>query len=126
MKTVLALVLAALPLAADTVILRDRSVVEGKVKRSAKALAVGGKSHSLRDVLLWEDAGGLVKYEASFRARMKAYRILSNRSVVAAAVPLVEKAIAAGARDAARTLLERAERAGLDPKRAASFGASIC
>jgi len=114
-RTTLVLLLLAALAAADRVVLKDRTVLEGTVVAGDGTLAVGGKTVPLADVLLWEDGGDVPRHFGSLESHMKAYRVLTDRLVLAACEEAFPRAV--GAEDG-RAILERAERAGLDAKEA--------
>lgn len=115
------LLCAAALASADTVVLRDGTILEGSVTKGATALAVGGEPASLTDVLLWEDDALLPRSAPSFEAHVKACATLADRQLVATCRQRFPGLLGAGAVDAARTTLERAALAGLPAKEAADF-----
>ncbi len=121
----LLLALAAAAAAADLVVLRDRTIVEGSVTRGDKTLSVGGQSFPLTEVLLWETADGETRYAPTLDGQLKAYRELADRRLLAACAAALPKAVQAGARDSAREILVEAERAGLSAEQAEEWDRKI-
>jgi hypothetical protein len=120
MRLFVLLALAAFA-AADTVVLRDGTILEGSVTKGETALAVGGEPAPLAEVLLWEDAALLPRNTPSFEAHARACAALADRQLLAACRQRFPELLAAGAVDEARTALERAALAGLPAKEAADF-----
>ncbi len=115
-------VLAATALAAaDTVVLRDGTILAGSVTKGETALAVDGQPTPLADVLLWESDALLPLAPLDVEAHVKACRAIANEKLVVEARRLFPELVAAGAVDQARTTLERAARAGLSWKEAAEW-----
>ncbi|MDH3590467.1 MAG: hypothetical protein OER88_01215 [Planctomycetota bacterium] len=98
---------------ADTVVLRDRTVLEGAVAKSEKALTVAGKTVPLADVLAWEDGDTVAQYAASFRDHYDACLILADRERLRICLERLPKATN---KAAAWELLATAAECGLDPK----------
>ena len=101
--------------AADTVVLRDRTVLEGSVSKSGSTLKVGGKSIPLDDVLLWEDGDGLAQFTASTADHIDGCAVLADRESLKRCTAAFAKATAAGNGALAWELLARASECGLDP-----------
>ncbi|MGQ0612314.1 MAG: hypothetical protein ACT4PV_00990 [Planctomycetaceae bacterium] len=108
---------------ADTVVLKDGSVLEEAVAREESALRVGAKAVALRQVLLWEDAEGRPLYAPSHAALLRAYGILASRETLRRCREAFPKAVEAADAAAAFALLQRAEEAGLDMKEAEAWQA---
>lgn len=121
----LLLALATTAAAADVVVLRDRTIVEGAVTKGAKTLSVGGQSYPLSEVLLWETADGETRYAPTLDGQLKAYRELADRRLLAACTRALPKAIQAGAQESAREILVQAERAGLSAEQAEEWERKI-
>lgn len=102
---------------ADTVVLRDRAVLEGDVVKSGDKLTVAGETVPFTHVILWEDGDGTPKHAPSFRDHLDACRLLADRERVRRCLELLPKAVAAGAKAVAWDLLATAGEAGLDLKR---------
>jgi hypothetical protein len=107
--------------AADTVVLRDRTILEGTVSKGDASLTVGGRAVPLDEVLLWEDDNGLALHAPSFEAHLDACRALAVRERLALCRKLYPEALAAGAVDAARETIELAALSGLAAKEAAEW-----
>lgn len=125
MTRVLFLLLPAALAAADTVVLRDRTILEGSVTKGDKALAVAGRSVPLEEVLLWEDDKGLALLAPSFDAQLDACRALAVRDRLAECRKRFPEAVQAGAVDAAREMIELAAISGLPGKEAATWEAQL-
>jgi len=126
MNRVLVTLLLATALAgADTVVLRDRTILEGAVTKGEKALAVAGRTVPLDEVLLWENDAGLAQFSPSFEAQMDACRALAIRDRLAECRKRFPEAVAAGAVDAARAMLELAAISGLPAKEGADWDAQL-
>ncbi|MCK6459283.1 MAG: hypothetical protein L6Q95_05240 [Planctomycetes bacterium] len=121
MRTLATILLVPALAAADTVVLRDRTILEGPVTRSDASLAVAGRSVPLDEVLLWEDEKGLALHAPSFEAQLDACRALAVRERLAQCRKLFPEAVAAGAVDAAREMLVLAALSGLPAKEAADW-----
>jgi len=124
-RVLLFLCAAATLAAADTVVLRDRTIHTGSVTQSGESLAVGGKSVPLAEVLLWEDDSGNARHTPDFAAHVDACVALAERDTLALCRQRFAEAIAAGAVDAARAILRRAALTGLPPKEMAEWEAQI-
>jgi len=126
MNRVLApLLLAAALCHADTVVLRDRTILEGSATKGEKALTVGGRTVPLDEVLLWEDGKGLALFTPSFEGQLDACRELAVRERLAECRKRFPEAVAAGAADAARQMLELAAVSGLPAKEVAEWDAQL-
>ncbi|MEM8883971.1 MAG: hypothetical protein AAGD14_07885 [Planctomycetota bacterium] len=109
----------------DTVVLRDRTILEGEVTASGENLQVAGRSVPNSDVLLWEDDAGKLKNEPVLRDQLRAYRVIVDRQLRTRCRELITKAIEAGAGDTARALLQQGDRLGLEPNELDAFKAKI-
>ncbi|MHC4973371.1 MAG: hypothetical protein ACYTG3_13670 [Planctomycetota bacterium] len=121
----LLLVLTTAAVAADVVVLRDRTLLEGAVTKGAKTLSVDGQSYPLTEVLLWENGEGETQYAPTLDGQLKAYRELADRRTLAACAAALPKAIEKGARESAREILVQAERAGLTAEQAEEWDRKI-
>ena len=123
----LALALLCSVAAADRVVLRDLTILVGEASKRAdgKSLTIGSTSVDLDEVLLWEDDEGRLKYTPSRRAQFKALRTLGDELELERVKRELPKAVAAGAGDAARAMLERAERAGMDSREAEGWARKV-
>ncbi|MHC4492046.1 MAG: hypothetical protein ACYTDU_10515 [Planctomycetota bacterium] len=121
----LLLALSTAAAAADIVVLRDRTILEGTVTKGGQSLAVDGRSVPLADVLLWETGGGETRYAPTLDGQLKAYRELADRLLLAACTNALPNAIQKGARESAREILEQAERAGLSAEAAEEWDRKI-
>ncbi|MFI5403704.1 MAG: hypothetical protein ACHQ1G_12275, partial [Planctomycetota bacterium] len=117
----IALLATAALVAADTVVLRDGTILEGSVTKGATALAVGGEPAPLADVLLWEGDALLPLNAPSFEAHALACAALADRQLLAESRKRFPELLAAGAADAARLTLMRAALAGLPAPEAADW-----
>ncbi len=117
------LCLAAPAAVGDTVVLKDGRILEGAVVREETALRAEGSAVPLRQVLLWEDAGGRPSYAPSHAALLRAYGTLANRETIRRCREAFPKAVEAGDAAAAFALLQRAEEAGLEMKDAEAWQA---
>jgi len=109
----LLLALTTAAVAADVVVLRDRTILEGTATKGESALAVDGRSVPLADVLLWETGKGETRYAPTLDGQLKAYRELADRLLLTACTTALPEAIRTGAQGSAQEILEQAERAGL-------------
>ncbi|HEX5138161.1 MAG TPA: hypothetical protein VFY93_14390 [Planctomycetota bacterium] len=120
-RTLASLLLVSALAAADTVVLRDRAILEGGVTKTDAALSVAGRSVPLDEVLLWEDGKGLAQFTPSFDAQLDACRALAVRARLETCRKGFPEALAAGATDAAKEMLELAALSGLPGKEAAEW-----
>jgi hypothetical protein len=109
----LLLALTAATAAADVVVLRDRTILEGPVTKGGSTLTVDSHTVPLAEVLLWEAGKGETRYAPTLDGQLKAYRELADRLLLAACAKALPEAIRKGARESAQEILEQAERAGL-------------
>ncbi len=121
MRTLATLLLVPALAAADTVVLRDRTILEGPVAKGDASLTVAGRAVPLDEVLLWEDDKGLALHAPSFEAQLDACRAIAVRDRLALCRKLFPEAVAAGAVDAAREMLVLAAMSGLPAKEAADW-----
>jgi hypothetical protein len=121
MRNLASILLVCTFAAADTVVLRDRTILEGAVSKSDASLSVAGRSVPLAEVLLWEDDKGLALHTPSFDAQFDACRAIAVRARLEQCRKLFPEAVAAGAVDAAREMLELAALSGLPAKEAADW-----
>jgi hypothetical protein len=119
------LLVLATAAAADIVVLRDRTILEGAVTKGDQSLTVDGQRLPLTEVLLWETADGETRYAPTFDGQLKAYRELADRLLLQKCAVALPKAIEKGAREAAREILVQAERAGLPPEEAEEWDRKI-
>lgn len=124
-RTLASLLLAAALAAADAVVLRDRTILEGAVTKGEKALSVAGRTVALDEVLLWEDDAGHALFAPSFEAQMDACRALAVKQRLAECRTRFPEALAAGAVEAARQMLELAAISGLPASEAAEWDARL-
>jgi hypothetical protein len=120
-----ALLLAAALAAADTVVLRDRTILEGGVTKGDKGLEAGGRTVPLEEVLLWENDRGEAQHAPSFEAHLDGCAAIAERELLAECRKRFPEMLAAGAVGAARDTLVRAVVAGLPPKEAAQWESSL-
>ncbi len=99
---------------ADTVVLRDRTVLDGSVSKSGESITVAGKKFAKTNVLLWEDGDGVAQYSASFRDHLDGCYALANRERLKLCLAALPQAIASGAGAHAWELLAAAADSGLD------------
>jgi hypothetical protein len=111
--------------AADIVVLRDRTILEGAVTKGDKTLTAGSRTLPLHEVILWEDKQGIARYTPGFERLLQAYGVLADREALQACLDLLPQAVEASAASVARRLLARAERAGLAPKDAERWAKQI-
>jgi hypothetical protein len=121
----LLLALATAAAAADVVVLRDRTVLEGAVTKGDQSLTVDGRSVPLSEVLLWENGDGETQYAPALDGQLKAYRELADRRLLAACTVALPMAIRQGAQESAREILVQAERAGLTAEQAEEWDRKI-
>ena len=121
----LLLALTTAAAAADIVVLRDRTILEGTVTKGGSTLTVDGRSVPLADVLLWETGKGETRHAPTLDGQLKAYRELADRLLLAACVTALPEAIRKGARESAQEILEQAERAGLPAEEAEEWDRKI-
>lgn len=119
------LLLAPAFAAGDTVVLRDRTILEGAVSKADTSVSVAGRSVPLDEVLLWEDDKGLARFAPSFDAQLDACRALAVRERLALCRKQFPEAVAQGAVDAAREALELAALSGLPANEAAEWDKQI-
>ena len=110
---------------ADTVVLRDRTVLTGEVTRTDGALAVQDRTFPIDEVMLWEDDQGVIRLDTPLAEQLEAYRILADRAGLETCRERLAQAVEAGAGKAAARLLARAEHLGLDPKQAEVWEAKL-
>jgi hypothetical protein len=119
------LLLVAAAAAGDTVVLRDQTILEGAVTKSDTSLTVGSHSVPLDEVLLWEDEKGVAQYSPSFEGELEACRAMAVRERLAECRKRFPEAIAAGAIEPARKMLELAALSGLPEKEAAEWDQTL-
>jgi hypothetical protein len=110
---------------ADTVVLRDRTILDGDAAKAGDKLTVAGETVPMSHVILWEGADGTPKHAPSFRDHLDACRLLADRERVSKCMELLPKAVEAGAKDVAWDLLTSAGEAGLDLKRTKEWRAKL-
>jgi len=125
MRTLGFLLLLSVGAAADVVVLRDRTILEGEASASGEKISIAGRTVGTDEVLLWEGADGAPRNEPTLRDQMRAYDALNDRAMLARCRDLIPKAIEAKAGTSARTLLAEAERLGMDPAEVDRFAAAI-
>ena len=122
----LGMILFACALAtADTVVLRDGTILSGAVKKAGQKLSVGGRSVPLPEVLLWENAEGAAQYAPDAAAHARACEVLAGKSIIETCRKLLDTALGGDDTESARKLLARAETAGLDGKQADAWAKKI-
>ena len=87
---------------ADTVVLRDRTVLAGAANRAGDVVDIAGRKVPVGEVLLWEDDAGLLKLETPLFGQVEGYRILADRAALAKCLDLLPKAAEGGAGRSAR------------------------
>jgi len=126
MRTTACLLLLAALAAADVVVLRDRTILEGAAEKKGDAVAIAGRTVPLAEVLLWEDGEkSAPKNDPSLRDQLRAYDALHDRKMLERCRDLLPKAIEAKAGGSARALLVEAERLGMDPDEVDAFAKKI-
>ena len=113
MRTLSLILMTCALAAADTVVMTDGTVLDGKVTKTDKDLSVGERSVPLGEVLLWENPAGIAQFSPSADAHVSACGILSGKGVIRTCRKLLDTAIGADDIESARAVLARAERAGL-------------
>ena len=110
---IVALVCAAA--GADTIVLRDGTILEGTVERTVRP----------QSVLVWEKDDGTLKQPAEWDDQLRGYRLLADRTTLAQCRTALPRANEVKDSRALRILLDRAEQAGLDPKKAESWSRKL-
>ena len=127
MRRLLVLLLAAAAARADVVVDRDGNLLRGtaEVRRDEGAVSVGAKTLPLEQVYLVEDDAGRLLYAPDFEARVRGYEYVANELVRDDYVRVVRAALQVEDVVLASLALERAERAGLANREAASLKTRI-
>jgi len=127
MTRVAALLLCAALAAADVVVTSDRTVLTGAAHQPAagKDVTIGGTKIPLDELLLWEADDGTLRHAPDLAAHLLGVRVLAEGESLRLCLDMLPKAVAEGASGDARALLDRAERAGLEPKEAETWEARI-
>ncbi len=109
------LALACAAVRADTIVLRDGTILEGAVERTVRP----------QSVLVWERDDGTLKQPAEWNDQLRGYRLLADRTTLAQCKTALPGTHEVKDADALRILLDRAEQAGLDPKKAESWSRKL-
>ena len=111
--------------AADLVVLRDGSILEGAASRTGDRVTVAARTVAITEVVYWEGADRLPRYAPTPKDHIRGCAMIANREVVALCAERLEKAIASKDPATARKLLRRAERAGLPAEDAGNWTTRI-
>ena len=112
--------------AADFVILKDRTILEGTATAVGKdKVSIGGRTVGFDELLLWQDAEGKALNDPTLTDQMRAYDTLNDRATLEICREWIPKAIEAKAGGSARTLLAEAERLGMPAAEVDGFSPKV-
>jgi len=99
---------------ADTIVLRDGTIVEGAAKASGDGkITIGARTLKPDEILLWVDGEGKPVNTPTFVDQMRAYDAINDVTILERCREFIPAAIEAKAGGSARALLAEAERLGM-------------